>query len=104
MKSTVTNLEGYCFFCGGYSSGEHHLIFGTSGRAFAEKYGLKVPICDRCHTQSEYLCDRIHDNSMAEKLSKMLGQAIFERNMMSQGMSQNEARERILSEHGRSYL
>ena len=41
MKSTVTNLEGYCFFCGNYTSGEHHLIFGTSGRNFAEKYGLK---------------------------------------------------------------
>ena len=104
MKSTVTNLMDYCFFCGGYSSGEHHLIFGTSGRDFAEKYGLKVPICARCHTASEYLCDRIHDNTMAERLSKMLGQAIFERNMMSQGMSQKEARDKIIQEHGRSYL
>lgn len=104
MKSTITDLEGYCFFCGGYSSGEHHLIFGTSGRAFAEKYGLKVPICARCHTQSEYVTDRIHDNPMAEKLSKMLGQAIFERNMMSHNMSQNDARVLFIKEHGRSYL
>ena len=104
MKSTVTNLMDYCFFCGGYASAEHHLIFGTSGRSFAEKYGLKVPICDKCHTRSEYVCDRIHDNAMAERLSKMLGQAIFERNMMSQGMSQKEARDKIITEHGRSYL
>ena len=104
MKSTVTNLMDYCFFCGGYASAEHHLIFGTSGRSFAEKYGLKVPICDKCHTRSEYVCDRIHDNAMAERLSKMLGQAIFERNMMSQGMSQKEARDKIIKELGRSYL
>lgn len=80
------------------------MIFGTSGRNFAEKYGLKVPICVRCHTQSEYLCDRIHDNPMAERLSKMLGQAIFERDMIAKGMSQKEARDKIITEHGRSYL
>ena len=104
MKSTVTNLEGYCFFCGNYTSGEHHLIFGTSGRNFAEKYGLKVPICARCHTRSENLCDRIHDNSMAERLSKMLGQAIWERNRALEGMKQEEIRDRFIIERGESYL
>ena len=104
MKSILTDIEDYCFFCGRRASQEHHLIFGTSGRQFAEKYGLKVPICAACHTQSEYLCERIHDNTMAEKLSKMLGQAVWECDIVSKGMSQNDARMQFIKECGRSYL
>lgn len=103
MKSTLTDINEYCYFCYGHASQEHHLIFGK-GRQFAEKYGLKVPICDACHTRSERLCDRIHDNTMAEKLSKMLGQAIFERDRALEGMSQNDIRERFIKENGGSYL
>ena len=103
MKSVISNQTEYCVLCGGYASGEHHLIFGTSGRAFAEKYGLKMAICDRCHTASEYLCDRIHDNTMAERLSKMLGQAIFEREMIQRGMTLKEARDKMIFENGRIY-
>lgn len=103
MKSTVTDIDEYCFFCYGRASQEHHLIFGK-GHRFAEDYGLKVPICDSCHTRSDRLCDRIHDNSMAEKLSKMLGQAIWERNRALEGMSQDDIRERFIKENGGSYL
>ena len=79
------------------------MIFGK-GRQFAESWGLKVPICASCHTRSERLCDRIHDNTMAEKLSKMLGQAIYERDRALEGMSQNDIRERFIKENGGSYL
>ena len=104
MKSTVTDINEYCFFCGGYAHGEHHLVFGTNGRKFAEKYGLKVPICARCHTSSEYLCDRIHDNPMAESLSKMLGQAIWERDRALEGIKKDEIRQRFIKEKGESFL
>ena len=80
------------------------MIFGTSGRKFAEKYGLKVPICASCHTASELLCCRIHDNPMAETLSKMLGQAIFEREMIAKGYTLTDARMKMIEECGRSYL
>lgn len=105
-KSTVIQEEhkNYCFFCGTASiNGEHHLIFG-SGRQFAEKDGLKVPICDYCHTIGR-VTERIHDNSMAEKLSKMLGQAIYERNALANKEVETveEAREKFRERYGRTY-
>ena len=77
MDSIVTDYTDTCFFCGRQAEGEHHLIFGTAGRELSEKDGLKVPVCNNCHNMGDKL-HRIHDNPMAEKLSKMLGQAIFE--------------------------
>lgn len=104
MKSIVTNDVNFCFFCGREASCDHHLIFGTSRRDFSEKYGLKVPICDACHTRGEYVVCRIHDNPMAEKLSKMLGQALFELEMVSKGMTKDEARQKTIKEAGQSWL
>lgn len=103
MKSIVTDNKTYCIFCGNYATCDHHLIFGTSGRAFSEKYGLKVPICDTCHNCGE-IKSRIHDNPMAEKLSKMLGQAIFEREMIFQGMTKEKARAKFINEANGSWL
>lgn len=95
MKGIVTEYENICIICGRAAEAEHHLIFGTAGRSLSEKYGLKVPICNGCHTMNEK-CRRIHDNPMAEKLSKMLGQAIFEAKVGS--------RDDFRKIFGRSYL
>lgn len=95
MKGIVTEYENICIICGKAAEAEHHLIFGTAGRNLSEKYGLKVPICNGCHTLNEK-CRRIHDNPMAEKLSKMLGQAIFEAKVGS--------RDDFRKIFGRSYL
>lgn len=104
MKSIVTNQDDMCVFCGNTASAEHHLIFGTYGRAFAEKHGLKVPVCDRCHNMANHKCDRIHDNPMAERLSKMLGQAFYECDMVGKGMSHCEARAQFIREYGSSFI
>lgn len=109
MKSKVTQYNDICFFCGQPAEQTHHLIFGTSARILADKDGLFVPICAKCHTTSEYVTDRIHDNPMAEKLSKMLGQAILERNYYKDLWYQlnrdtDEAREYFIGRYGRSYL
>lgn len=104
-KSKVVNEEykDYCFFCGTHLiNGNHHLLFGNSMRILAEEDGLHVPICDRCHTLGE-VSRRIHDNPMAEKLSKMLGQAIYERNKCAEGAALDEARESFRRRYGRSY-
>ena len=104
-KSTVVNEEckEYCFFCGTHLiSGNHHLIFGNALRDLAEEDGLHVPICDACHTMGNVL-NRIHDNPMAEKLSKMLGQAIYERNKCAEGVALDDAREAFRKRYGRSY-
>ena len=106
-KSTVVQekYSGYCFFCGApVVNGEHHLVFGISNRQKAEEDGLKVPICDKCHVNGKLL-ERIHDNSMAEKLSKMLGQAIYERNALASGEVKtiDEAREKFRKRYGNCY-
>ena len=103
-KSTVVQdaYKDYCFFCGTpVKNREHHLIFGRN-RKLAEEDGLKVPACDSCHVLGELL-KRIHDNPMAEKLSKMLGQAFFERNECAKGATIDEAREKFRKRYGDSF-
>lgn len=49
--------------------------------------------------------DRIHGNSVAEKLSKMLGQALFERDYIILNKCEGEeARGAFMKRYGRSYL
>ena len=79
MESIVTKYKDMCFFCGGKVDCEHHLCFGRGIRDLADQDGIKVPICHRCHTLGRNT-EKIHENPMAEKLSKMLGQAIWEKN------------------------
>jgi len=78
MKSIVTEYANICFFCGKTAECEHHLIFGHGLRELAEEDGIKVPCCHQCHNMAVKTYDRIHGNPMAEKLSKKLGQAIWE--------------------------
>lgn len=112
-KGIVTEYSEICIFCGRQSEAEHHLIFGTAGRELSEKDGLKIPVCNNCHNMGQKLC-RIHENPMAERLSKMLGQAIWEKEWIlangpydAKSDSQQEskkAREAFRKRYGRSYL
>lgn len=95
MQGIVTEYNDICIFCGRQAEAEHHLIFGTAGRELSDKDGLKVPICNNCHNMGDKL-HRIHDNPMAERLSKMLGQAMFEAKIGS--------REEFRKRYWRSYL
>lgn len=66
----------YCDICGkSYAKDVHHLIGGTSERKISDKYRdfMCLDLCRSCH-------DTIHKNNVAYKLSKMLGQALFEVN------------------------
>lgn len=93
--NVVTDYTDICFFCGRPAEAMHHLISGTSNRKKAEQDGLKVPICNHCHNLGD-ITERIHGNIMAEKLSKMLGQAIFENKLGT--------REDFHKRYGKSYL
>lgn len=77
--SIVTEYKEICAFCGRPAECEHHLIFGISERKKADEDGLVVPSCNDCHNIGQII-RRVHDNPMAEKLSKMLGQVVWERN------------------------
>lgn len=94
-KSIVTGYEKICFFCGGPAECEHHLLFGNGIRELAEQDGLKVPACNKCHNMGDKL-NRVHDNPMAEKLSKILGQAVYEAKIGT--------REEFRKRYGKSYL
>lgn len=95
IKSIVTEHDTICFFCGRPAECEHHLLFGNGSRELAEKDGLKVPSCSRCHNMGTGT-EGIHNNIMAEKLSRMLGQAIYE--------SRIGTREEFRARYGKSYL
>lgn len=94
-KSIVTDYNKICIFYGAPAECEHHLLFGTGIRVLAEKDGLKIPCCNNCHNMGTAL-ERIHGNPMAEKLSKMLGQAVYE--------SRIGSREDFRRRYGKSYL
>lgn len=94
-KGIVTEYAKICIFCGRPAECEHHLLFGTGIRKLAEEDGLKVPSCNDCHTMGGNMT-RLHGNPIAEKLSKMLGQAIYEAYIGD--------RESFRRRYGKSYL
>lgn len=102
-KSRVTNERVMCLICRhNYADNTHHLICGTFGRSFSDEYGLTVPLCAICHKT-------LHENGISARLSKLLGQAIWEKNyykdLYYQGeVDEDEAREKFLELHGTSYL
>ena len=106
-QSTVERPEfsKYCFFCGTPVNGsEHHFVFGSGVRNLSEKDGLKAHVCDKCHTLGK-ITERVHDNPMAERLSKMFGQAIYERNVLAskEVNTVDEAREKFRKRYGQCY-
>jgi hypothetical protein len=48
--------------------------------------------------------ERIHDNPMAEKMSKIIGQLAYEKRKVSEGMTEEQARESFRKRYSNSYL
>jgi len=49
MKSIISNEEK-CYICGRrYGLEAHHCLHGSANRKLADKYGLVVYLCSRCH-------------------------------------------------------
>ncbi len=91
--------------CGKPAECEHHLLFGRGIRTLAEEDNLKISMCNACHNMAVKPADRIHENSMAENLSKMLGQAIYERDYcVRHGCDIETAEKAFLVRYGRNYL
>lgn len=98
-------MDEYCVFCGKRANCRHHLIFGGyNSRPIAESDDITILICNDCHTMG-HITERIHDNPMAERLSKMLGQAIYERDRALAGQTDGAAiRAAFIKRYGKSYL
>lgn len=84
---------------------EHHLLFGIGIRELAEEDGVKIPVCDAEHNMAGGT-RQIHDNSIAEKLSKIAGQLAWEKEYYRSlyGNEDDPAREAFRERYGRSYL
>ena len=100
----LTKYTGFCMFCGKPTNEEHHYLFGRGIRELADKDGVKGNVCRNCHTTGWPVSSRIHDNPMAEKLSKMVGQLAWEKHSVAGGMTEDEAREAFRKRYGVSYL
>lgn len=105
MKSVLTKYNGFCIFCGKSTQTEHHLLFGIGIRELAEEDGVKIPVCDAEHNMAGGT-RQIHDNSIAEKLSKIAGQLAWEKEYYRSlyGNEDDPAREAFRERYGRSYL
>ena len=109
MKTIVTRFTDICAVCG--RTGDivsHHLVFGRGIRNLADEDLLILPICNGCHNMKNDVTGRIHDNPMAENLSKMLGQVIWEKHYIAEKSAnkdiEDEARLAFLKRYGRSWL
>lgn len=103
MKSIITEYTDYCMFCGKPTNISHHFLFGRGIRQIADEDGVKGPVCDNCHTKGPLTC-KIHDNAIAEKMSKMIGQLAWEKHKVADGLTEKEAREAFRKRYGVSYL
>lgn len=119
IMSIVTGYDDICAFCGKPAQATHHLVWGGYGalRDKADVDGLTIPVCDDCHnmgkgrlsTPSKKLGTMIvHGNSMAETMSKMIGQLAWEKQYYKERAGLNghddPSREAFMKRYGRSYL
>lgn len=97
-KSAITDYTDYCILCGTPTTDMHHCIFGVGNRKLCDEDKILIPVCRCCH-------DEIHGIGIAGKLSKMLGQAIYERNALASGEVKtiDEAREKFRRRYGNCY-
>jgi len=97
MSTYITDYTKYCFLCGKPTNEVHHLIYGGSLRKLADDDGLFLPCCRTCH-------EDIHGKGTAGKLSKILGQVIYELNYNVHKGEIEDARKVFRERYGRSYL
>lgn len=93
-----------CAICGKPAECQHHLIGGVGKRKVSDRENLVIDLCNYHHNLATKPEDRIHGNPVAESLSKMLGQAIFERDFIAEGGNVDEAREVFKEKFGKWYL
>jgi hypothetical protein len=102
--SMISEQREYCIFCGRPKDTDHHLIFGMSLRRLADEDGLTIPICNNHHITGDVV-SRIHDNVIAEKLSKIAGQLAWEKHEIAKkGLTEIEARKAFIDRYGKNFL
>lgn len=93
----ITNYMDNCILCGTPTQDIHHLVYGRGFRKLSDEDRLVIPVCRDCHKE-------IHENGVAGKLSKIVGQLAFEKEQVNCGSSAISSRELFRRRYGRSYL
>ena len=75
MKKSIIDGDSAdrCFLCGCNRPAHVHHVLHGSRRAMADRYGLTVHLCVRCHT-------RLHDLGEHDLELERIGQQAFEKN------------------------
>ena len=90
---SIIQSEKECFVCGTtYNLHSHHCLYGTANRKQAEKYGLKVWLCQEHHTGAS----GVHFNKDLDLYLKKLSQEAFE--------GKYGARNEFIRVFGKNYL
>lgn len=93
----ITEYTRFCLLCGKPTTDTHHLIFGGAWRKLADEDKLCIPLCRDCHSE-------IHMNGTASKLSKILGQVVYEYQSKVSKEDMLSTREEFRKRYGKSYL
>ena len=92
MKSIIQNesKQECCYLCGQWAETTHHCIHGTANRKLADKDGLTVRLCNKCHTN-------LHDHGAFDRELQRIAQTRW---MEYYEKSEDDFRKR----YGKSYL
>ncbi len=74
--SIITDDLETCFICKGRATEVHHVMHGWANRKIADKYGLTVGLCHRCHNEGP---NGVHFNNKTDEWLKRIGQRAFEK-------------------------
>lgn len=104
-KSIIVENDCWSAISGQRAECRHHLIFGNGKRNLAEEDGIWIPLTNSEHNMGE-LVRRIHENPMAENLSKIAGQLAWESEYYRTHSEMPEfwARQHFRARYGKSYL
>ena len=75
MKSIITDDLDICYLCKGRATEVHHCMHGWGNRKAADKYGLTVGLCHRCHNEPP---NGAHFNDKTDAYLKRQAQRAFE--------------------------
>ena len=111
-KSIITKFDDISAFSGKPAECSHHCVFGVGLRKLADQDGLILPLTHEEHNLGR-ISERIHGNSAAESLSRMVGQLAWEKHWLADiirevdpdiGDVEDDAREAFRDRYSISYL
>lgn len=96
-KAYITDYKKNCIFCYRPTTELHHLVYGGANRRISDDLGLVIPVCRECHNE-------IHKNGLCGKMSKYMGELLFELNQVADEEEIKDAREKFRGYFQKTYF